>query len=137
MYSIGQLSRLTGVKVPTIRYYERMGLLDEPGRTAGNQRRYDSAGRERLSFIRHARELGLSIDTIRDLIALARDESMPCARAHEIATRQASEIRERIARLQRLEAELRRIGDSHDSGTVADCHVLAVLGDHSMCMTDH
>ncbi len=137
MYSIGQLSRMTGVKVPTIRYYEQMGLLDEPGRTAGNQRRYDSAGRERLSFIKHARELGLSIATIRDLIALARDESMPCTQAHEIAARQAVEIRERIARLQKLEAELTRIGNSHDSGTVADCHVLATLGDHSMCLSDH
>jgi DNA-binding transcriptional MerR regulator len=61
MYSIGELSRRTGVKVPTIRWYEQAGLLDEPGRTAGNQRRYARADLERLAFIRHARDLGLGI----------------------------------------------------------------------------
>jgi len=58
MFSIGELSRLTNVKVPTIRYYEDAGLLHPNGRSAGNQRRYDQKGLERLSFIRHARELG-------------------------------------------------------------------------------
>jgi len=137
MYSIGQIARRTGIKVPTIRYYEQMGLIDPPGRSAGNQRRYDEAGLERLGFIRHARALGLSIDMIRDLISLAQDKEMPCDRAHEIAAQHAAHIREKIARLQRLEAELTRIENSHDSGTVGDCHVLAALTDHSLCMSEH
>ena len=57
MFSIGELSKRTKVKVPTIRYYEEMGLLSEPERTEGNQRRYDVAGLERLSFVKHARDL--------------------------------------------------------------------------------
>ncbi len=70
MFSIGELSRRTKVKVPTIRYYEEMGLLAEAERTSGNQRRYDKAGLERLSFIRHARDLGFSIEAISSLIEL-------------------------------------------------------------------
>ena len=58
MYSIGELSRRTGVKVPTIRYYEQMGLMPEGERTQGNQRRYRRDELERLAFIRHARDLG-------------------------------------------------------------------------------
>ena len=64
MFSIGELSRRTNVKVPTIRYYEESGLLDAPERTEGNQRRYDAKGLERLSFIKHARDLGFTIEAI-------------------------------------------------------------------------
>ena len=70
MFSIGQLSKQTGVKVPTIRYYEQVGLLVSAGRTDGNQRRYDKEGLERLGFIRHARDLGFSIEAITALIDL-------------------------------------------------------------------
>lgn len=57
MYSIGELSRRTGVKVPTIRYYEQIGLLPEAERSSGNQRLYSRKAMERLAFIRHARDL--------------------------------------------------------------------------------
>jgi len=70
MFSIGELSKQTNVKVPTIRYYEEIGILEPATRTEGNQRRYDAAGLERLSFIRHARELGFSIEAITSLIEL-------------------------------------------------------------------
>ena len=70
MLSIGELSRLTAVKIPTIRYYEKIGLLSEPLRSEGNQRRYAKRELERLSFIRHARDLGLPILSIRELIEL-------------------------------------------------------------------
>jgi len=59
MLSIGQLSRRSGVKIPTIRYYEQVGLLSTPERTSGNQRRYTKEQLERLSFVRHARGLGI------------------------------------------------------------------------------
>ena len=67
MYSIGQLSRRTGVKVPTIRYYEQSGLLAAPERSVGNQRRYTEEGMQQLAFVRHARDLGFAIDDIREL----------------------------------------------------------------------
>lgn len=69
MFSIGELSKRTKVKVPTIRYYEEMGLLAEAERTSGNQRRYDKDGLERLSFIRHARDLGFVKEIIETSIA--------------------------------------------------------------------
>lgn len=65
MFSIGQLSKRTGVKIPTIRYYEQMGLIDAPERSEGNQRRYTKDGLGRLSFIRHSRDLGFLIEDIR------------------------------------------------------------------------
>ena len=86
MFSIGELSKRTKVKVPTIRYYEEMGLLAEAERTGGNQRRYDKAGLERLSFIRHARDLGFSIEAILSLIELQEHPDRSCQAATEIAT---------------------------------------------------
>ena len=65
MLTIGELSRATGVKIPTIRYYEQMGLMAAAERSEGNQRRYESQDRERLSFIKHARDLGFTIGTKR------------------------------------------------------------------------
>lgn len=138
MYSIGELSRRTGVKVPTIRYYEQSGLMDAPGRTGGNQRRYGRAELERLAFIRHARDLGFSIDAIRDLIELGGHPCRPCGEADSIARRQLADTRRRIANLQRLERELARIADLCDAGgTISECRVLAALGDHEQCDGAH
>jgi len=85
MYAIGELSRRTGVKVPTIRYYEQMGLISAPDRSEGNQRRYERADLERLTFIRHARDLGFPIEAIRELLSLSRHPDEPCERADHIA----------------------------------------------------
>ena len=109
MFSIGALSRQTGVKIPTIRYYEQIGLLPEGERTAGNQRRYDQAGLEALGFIKHARDPGFSLDDIRALMTLNGQLGADCATANRIAEAQLAEVRLRISRLQRLEAELERI----------------------------
>ena len=68
---IGEAARRSGVKVPTIRYYEQIGLLPAPPRTEGNRRHYDAADLRRLAFIRHARELGFEIEAIRALLTLA------------------------------------------------------------------
>ena len=67
MLSIGELSKRTGVKIPTIRYYEQQGLIDAPERSEGNQRRYEPAQLERLSFIKHARDLGIPIGSVKEL----------------------------------------------------------------------
>ena len=79
MLTIGELSRRTGVKIPTIRYYEQMGLMAAAERSEGNQRRYGAEERDRLSFIRHARDLGLTIEAIRELIELSAHPDRPCA----------------------------------------------------------
>ena len=138
MFSIGELSRRTNVKVPTIRYYEESGLLDAPERTEGNQRRYDVAGLERLSFIKHARDLGFSIEAIAALIELQGHPDRSCAEANDIATAQLSDVRAKIKRLRALEKELVRISNGCDGGGVTeDCYVLASLSDHGLCERDH
>lgn len=138
MFSIGALSKRTGVKVPTIRYYEQMGLIAPTGRTGGNQRRYGQAGLERLGFIRHARDLGFSIESILALIELNDHPDRSCQSATDIAAHQLADVRHRIVRLQRLESELARITDGcAGTGTSESCTVLASLADHSQCETEH
>ena len=137
MYSIGALSKLTGVKIPTIRYYEQMGLIDAPARSSGNQRRYTKTGLERLSFIRHGRELGLSIDNIRDLVILNSKPDMPCIEAHEIAQKHLHSTQKRISKLKRLEKELKRISSISEKGCVGRCDVIQSLADHKLCQGDH
>ncbi len=140
MFSIGELSRRTNVKVPTIRYYEESGLLDAPPeRTEGNQRRYDAAGGlERLSFIKHARDLGFSIDAIAALIELQGHPDRSCAEATDIASAQLADVRAKVKRLCALEKELERISKGCDGdGVTENCYVLASLADHDLCEREH
>ncbi|MBM1219313.1 helix-turn-helix domain-containing protein [Ponticoccus sp. SC2-23] len=138
MFSIGELSRRTGVKVPTIRYYEEIGLLTPAGRSAGNQRRYDAAGLERLGFIRHARALGFGIDEILSLIDLQQHPDRSCQSAMEIAEAQLAAVRDKIAQLRSLEQELSRIADGCEgSGPARQCYVLRSLSDHGLCSNPH
>ncbi|NIX78360.1 MerR family transcriptional regulator [Microvirga terricola] len=134
-FSIGHVAAVTGCKVETIRFYEGIGLLPEPERTEGNQRRYLAKHVERLRFIMHARELGLAVEAIRQLIALGENPSAPCEQADEIARQQLESVRRKIARLTELAAELERIVASCDGKSIADCRVFEVLADHSTC--DH
>jgi DNA-binding transcriptional MerR regulator len=138
MFSIGALSQRAQVKVPTIRYYEEMGLLEAPERTAGNQRRYDAAGLERLKFIKHARALGFSIEAIAELIELQGHPDRSCASATRIACAQLETVQTKIRQLRALETELLRISGGCDGqGLAEDCYVLASLADHALCHDDH
>lgn len=137
MPNIGEASKRTGVKVPTIRYYEQIGLLPAPGRSAGNQRVYDDAMLDRLAFIRHARDLGFPLSDIQDLLAMADDPDRSCAAADVIATRQLASVKARIARLTALQRELERMLTQCSHGTIADCRVIEVLGNHDLCTQDH
>ncbi|MXO60960.1 MerR family transcriptional regulator [Altererythrobacter salegens] len=138
MYSIGELSRRTNVKVPTIRYYEQTGLMSVPERTHGNQRRYDNAGLERLTFIKHARELGFTIEAISSLIELQDNPDRSCEAATEIASAQLGDVRARIKKLRSLEKELARIARGCDGeGKSSDCYVLESLADHHHCQQAH
>jgi DNA-binding transcriptional MerR regulator len=133
-FPIGQLARLTGVKVPTVRYYEQIGLLPTPPRTDGNRRLYTAADTRRLIFIRHARELGFAIDAIRTLLTLQDDPDQPCAGADTIARVRLREVEQRIAGLQALKIELKRMVEGCSHGHVAECHVIEVLADHGKCL---
>lgn len=137
MWTIGDLSRRTGVKVPTIRYYEQTGLLPIAERSGGNQRRYSVRDMERLSFVKHARELGFAVEAIRDLINLNEEPDRLCADAHAIATQQLGIVRDKIGKLGVLEQELQRIAaTTHDGNRVVDCSVIRALADHHLCRCD-
>ena len=137
MLTIGDLSKATGVKVPTIRYYEQMGLLSHAERSEGNQRRYSNAERERLTLIRHARDLGLTIDAIRELIELSQHPERPCHDADRIAAEQLTTLRRKIELLQKLEAELVRITSHCHSDQIRDCYVIRALANHDLCQDEH
>ncbi|MEK0165581.1 helix-turn-helix domain-containing protein [Phaeobacter sp. A36a-5a] len=137
MLTIGTLGKRTGTKVQTIRYYEEIGLMPEAGRTAGGQRRYGESDLDRLSFIRHARQLGFGLEAIRELLNLADHPGQSCSNADSIAQRQLKDVADRIARLEALQTELQRMIRECAGGTVAECRVLEVLRDHSECLTNH
>ena len=137
MLSIGVLSRRTGVKVPTIRYYEQMGLISAPERSEGNQRRYSAQELDRLSFIKHARDLGLPIEDIRELLELSAHPELPCADADRIANEHLASVKKRISQLKRLEAELQRIATSCEANNIGDCYVIRSLSDHLLCEDEH
>ncbi|EJW11065.1 Transcriptional regulator, MerR family [Rhodovulum sp. PH10] len=124
---IGEAAGRSGVKVPTIRYYEQIGLLPAPARTEGNRRLYGGADLRRLAFIRHARELGFDVDAIRTLLSLQDRPEQSCAAADTIARARLAEVRERIGRLRALEDELTRMIDECACGRVAECRVIETL----------
>lgn len=135
--SIGKLARLTEVKAPTIRFYEQIGLLPEAERTDSDRRMYGDAAVRRLSFIRHSRQLGFSIDSIRSLLALADDPDRPCEEANALAAEQLADVAAKIQRLEALRDELARMVSANCHGRAGDCRVIEVLSDHGLCAHDH
>lgn len=131
--AIGELSRRTGVKVPTIRYYEQVGLMPVPPRSAGSQRRYVEADVARLDFIRHSRELGFEIEAIRELLSMNAHPDRSCADVDLIARRHLAEVEHRIERLTALKGELSRMIDECGNGRVGECRVIATLTNHGRC----
>ena len=127
--TIGKLSAATGVKVPTIRFYEQAGLLPEPPRTASDRRLYDEPALRRLGFIRHARQLGVDLDAIRSLLDLADHPDRTCSDANAIAERHLADVTEKIRQLQALQTELSRMTADCAGGRVSACKVIEVLQD--------
>jgi len=135
--TIGALSKRSGVKIPTIRYYETIGLMDEPPRTAGGQRRYLDHHLQRLRFIRHGRDLGFSLEDLRALQFLSDNLDQSCEAADAIASQQLVEVEQRLKGLRALRSELKRMVQSCAHGTVGECRVIETLSDHSLCNHAH
>jgi DNA-binding transcriptional MerR regulator len=127
---IGEAARLSGVKVPTIRYYEEIGLLPPPPRSGGNRRQYEADDLRRLAFIRHARQLGFAIEAIRTLLKLQDDKQQSCATADAIASERLADVEQRIAGLVALKAELQRMVEGCAHGNIAECRVIEILTEH-------
>ena len=129
--SIGQAARSSGVKIPTIRYYEEIGLLAAPPRSGGNRRLYDDRDLRKLAFIRHARELGFEVDAIRTLLSLQENPHQSCGEADEIARARLAEVEQRLSRLSALKNELQRMVDHCATGRVGECRVIEILADQT------
>ena len=125
---IGELAKATATKVETVRFYEKAGLLPPPARTNANYRSYGPAHLQRLSFIRRARDLGFSLDAVRDLLALADDRDKPCGAVDAIASGHLAEVERKIADLGAMRDELKRVIGSCQRDTVADCKIIETLG---------
>jgi MerR family transcriptional regulator, mercuric resistance operon regulatory protein len=126
--TIGRLAISAGVNLETVRYYERTGLMPEPGRTSGGHRAYEPVHLERLRFIRRSRELGFGTDAIRKLIALSEPSLQSCAQVKGLATEHVAAVDARIADLQRLRAVLQQAIIACDNGEQVCCPVIAELG---------
>jgi Cu(I)-responsive transcriptional regulator len=133
---IGALAQQTGVKVPTIRYYEGVGLMPAPPRTDSNRRTYGPEAVQRLRFIRHARELGFEVGDIRQLLLLAGDPDRSCAEVDGIARKHLANIESKISRLQSLRTEVQRMVAQCACGEVKDCRVVEVLSQRAECLHD-
>ena len=125
--TIGDLARATNTKVVTIRYYEKVGLLPPASRTAGNYRAYEQHDIDRLRFVRRCRDLGFTLNQIRDLLGLAGQQDQDCAKVDRIALEHLAAVERKIGDLQRLADELRRINTQCEGGTIADCRIIEAL----------
>lgn len=130
--TIGGAARATGLHIETIRYYERVGLVPEPERTAGGYRVYNPDHIKRLSFIRRARALGFSIDEIRSLGDLMHDAGPTCADVHTLASRHLSDIRGKITDLQRIEATLEAMVGQCNRDDKSECAVIDALSEDTI-----
>ncbi len=128
---IGELASATGTKVETVRFYEKSGLLPHPARTDANYRSYGSEHLQRLSFIRRARDLGFSLDEVRELLALSDHRDQPCGAVDRIASGHLAEVERKLADLERMRSELSRVIGSCRKGTVGECRIIESLGPES------
>lgn len=128
-YTIGEAARRSGVKIETIRFYERSGLLAPPPRTAGGHRVYGSAAAQRLNFIRRARDLGFTLADVRSLLGFVDDKDRSCDEIRVIGTRHLEKVRARLADLRAMERVLDDMVARCQGGTVPDCPIIDALFD--------
>ena len=124
---IGELSRLTGVNIETIRYYERVGVMPKPSRSDGGHRLYENEHMKRLAFVKRSRELGFGLDDIRELLGLVDGGSFACAEVHTITTSHLDDVKRKIADLKRMERVLKSIAAECSQGDLPDCPIIDTL----------
>jgi len=131
--SIGALAQAAAVKVVTIRYYEKIRLMPAPPRTQGNYRAYRQEHLHRLRFIRRCRDLGFTLDQIRELLRLSVQGRSDCSGIDRITAKHLEDIERKIGDLKSLAAELRRINrQCQGPGPIAECRILEALSPDSM-----
>lgn len=125
----GKLARMAGCNLETVRYYEKIGLMPAPPRTAGGYRSYDATHQRRLRFILRARELGFAIGEIRSLLILVDGGDYTCAEVREMTLRHLADVQAKIADLRRLEQTLAETVSACSGDDVPDCPVIDALAE--------
>lgn len=126
-FPIGALSAATGVNIEAIRYYEKIGVMPAPPRNEGGQRIYDVNHLKRLTFIRRGRELGFSLDQIRELLGLVRGHGLTCAEVKTMTDAHVTDIRSKVKDLKRIERVLTQLSAQCSGDAVPDCPILEAL----------
>ena len=124
---IGELSKRTNVNVETIRYYERAGVIPPPPRTEGGHRVYDEVQRKRLNFVRRSRELGFSLDGVRQMLRLVDGGDVTCEQVREMTLAHLADVRTKIADLKRMERTLKKTATRCAGDKTPDCPIIDAL----------
>ncbi|MBL4907689.1 MAG: helix-turn-helix domain-containing protein [Sneathiella sp.] len=125
--TIGTLAKKTGVNLETIRYYERIGVMPKPPRSAAGHRIYDHDHLKHLSFIKRSRELGFTLDEVRALLRLVDRGDYSCDEVRTLTLQHRTDVQTKIKDLQRLEATLTEISDKCIGGCVPECPIIEAL----------
>lgn len=127
--SIGALSKQSGVNIETIRYYEKIGVMPAPPRSASGYRIYGADHLKRLSFVRRGRELGFGLDELRGLLRLVDGHAYSCAEMHDLTSEHLAEIRRKIADLRRLQRVMAEMAAQCTRDRIPDCPIIDALFD--------
>lgn len=127
MLKIGEVSKRSGIGIEALRFYEKSGLLDRPGRTYSGYRLYDEAVLERLAFVKKAQVLGFSLDEIKELINHKRNGESPCAEVREVVRIRLDELNDRIAQMIQYRDELSAALADWDEMGEAEGHVCGLI----------
>lgn len=122
-----EFARRTGCNLETIRYYEKIGMMPDPPRTASGYRIYDESNVSRLRFILRARELGFSLADVRRLLELVDSGAQTCAEVKERTERHLADVRAKIADLRRIEKMLAKTAAQCSGDDIPECPVLDAL----------
>ena len=124
---IGEVSRLSGIGIEALRFYEKSGLLDRPGRTYSGYRLYDESVLERLAFIKQAQVLGFTLDEIKQLINHKQAGESPCAEVREIVRTRLAELNEKIEQMTHYRDDLTAALAEWDETGEAEGHVCGLI----------
>jgi len=126
--AIGALAERTGCSVPTIRYYEEIGLIPAARRRSSGHRVYDARSEELLTFIRRCRDFGFRVEQVRELVALSQSDERDCFETLKIAQQHLSAVRAKLTELRGLERSLSRFAQTCSEqcagGPAASCSIL-------------
>ena len=128
--SIGTLSKATGCKVETIRYFERIGVLPLPPRTEGGHRAYGEEHLKRLNFVQRSRELGFSLNEVRQMLRLVDGGDVTCEQVREMTLEHLEDVRTKITDLRRMERTLKVTAALCTGDKVPDCPIIDALFDN-------